>query len=66
MADNDVVLDPSSPYLPMAIKDKKETIFNELRKLEVEPQINHGIYILKFAKSQEKHPLKIFYTVNNQ
>lgn len=65
MSNNNISLDSSSPYLPMPIRDRIEKNINEVKQIKIFPEIQHGIFIIKFSKSPHQRLIKLTFTIND-
>ena len=66
ISDSDVVLNPSSPFIPMPINDLYERVSGGFLHLEIRLEPQTGSYVFKILKSDTPHSSKISISLNNQ
>lgn len=65
LAETDIVLSESSPYLPMPLTDLISRDSGEFRHLVIKPDIQPGFFVLKIEKFPSKLPIKVNVSLNN-
>ena len=66
VSDSEVVMDSSTPYLPMPLVDLIERENGDFRTTEVRPDVQPGNFVIKIEKYPAKLPIKIAISENNQ
>jgi len=65
LAETDIVLTESSPYLPMPLIDLISRDNGEFRHLVIKPDVQAGFFVLKIEKFPKKLPIKVNVSLNN-
>ena len=66
IADDDIILNSDSPYVPMPLIDRNENKHEDFNHLQLKPAIQKGFYIIKIQKRDERTPVKIRIRINNE
>lgn len=63
--DVEILIDESTPFLPMPVLDEKEKLVDEFNWLTVWPEVRVGHFVLKISSHPSKLPVKVSVLIND-